>query len=158
MKKSNQSGFSMVEILFSIFVMAIALFGLSALQLTTLKSVTNSQVKTLAIFYLEDMAERMRSNPWGVFQGEYIQITGGEVLGGSIATSDAYLWNQLISDASSDGSLPDNAIGTVQFDAATQLYDINISWDEEQSQKAQVNGVSQNGAPITKSFTLSVSL
>lgn len=153
MKKINQNGFSMVEILFTIFIMAIALFGLSALQLTTVKNVTNSQVKTFAIFYLEDMAERMRSNKTGRDNGEYKLITGKETASDNVANTDAYLWNQLISNASSNSSLPEGAIGTVEYDEVTQLYDIAITWKEQQNQNTNPGGVE-----IEKSFTLSVQL
>lgn len=153
MKKINQNGFSMVEILFTIFIMAIALFGLSALQLTTVKNVTNSQVKTFAIFYLEDMAERMRSNKTGRDNGEYKLITGRETASDNVANTDAYLWNQLISNASSNSSLPEGAIGTVEYDEVTQLYDIAITWKEQQNQNTNPGGVE-----IEKSFTLSVQL
>lgn len=134
----------MVEILFTIFIMAIALFGLSALQLTAIQSVSNSQIKTNAIFYLDDMAERIRSNTAGQNNGEYLQITGNEVNGGSIANSDAYLWNQLIKN-----NMPEGAIGTVEYDSNTQLYVIEIAWNEKQNEH-----VSDSLKP--KSLTLSV--
>lgn len=131
MKKraSSQSGFSLIEILFTVFIVAVGLFGLSAMQVTSLKNVQESQTKTLAAFYLEDMAERMRANPAGIKDGDYDNLTVQTTTSSNFAKQDSYEWNQLITGAATNGGLPAGATGVVRK-FAPGLYDIVITWKE----------------------------
>jgi len=55
-------GFTLMEILISIVIIAIGLLGMVGLQVTTLKNNNNSSMRTQATFLAEGMADRMRAN------------------------------------------------------------------------------------------------
>lgn len=62
--RSNQSGFSMVEVLSSMTVFAIAATGLVSTTMSTIKSNTTSRQTTAASALIQDKVEELRSlNP-----------------------------------------------------------------------------------------------
>jgi len=70
-KRRHQSGFSLLEVLISLFIMSVGLLGLGSLQITSLKGATNAHSRTIATMYAMDIADRMRANPQGVKKGFY---------------------------------------------------------------------------------------
>lgn len=147
--RQNQRGVSLLEILISLFILAAGLFGLSSLQMASLKNVNNAQFHTIATTYAYDMAERMRSNKDGIENGAYDDIKSSvskapncisdasTVCSSSeIAEYDGYIWNSQIKSDVNVGGLPSGE-GTVLKDGST--YKITIKWKELQSNSA-VNG------------------
>ncbi|MNN37089.1 hypothetical protein D3C81_1510200 [compost metagenome] len=59
---SRQSGLTMIEVLVTLFVFTVGLLGLAALQLGALKSTSDSNQRTQAVWVLQELAERMRAN------------------------------------------------------------------------------------------------
>ncbi len=151
-KSSRQQGFSLLEILVTIFIMSVGLFGLSAMQLSSLKQVSNSQTKTLVNYYLEDMAERMRSNKAGIKHGDYDLLTVKTNPSPNIAINDSYEWNDMMTQTVSEGGLPSGAEGTVTKRSegsgleAVFVYDIKITWTEKQ--REETNGMSASKEAI----------
>ncbi|MEX1032056.1 MAG: type IV pilus modification protein PilV [Cellvibrionaceae bacterium] len=151
-------GFSMIEVLITIFIMAVGLLGLAALQMVSVKNVNNTQYRTLATIYAYDMAERIRSNREG--RAGYNNIEGDEgavtcnptpCSAAEMAARDAYEWNEMISDTVNTDDLPSglpNGVGTVVGDGVT--YAITVSWDEQD--KAGADGSE------AQSFTLNITL
>jgi type IV pilus assembly protein PilV len=62
MKKLKQNGFSLVEVLVSIFVLALGVIGAAAMQLTALHYSQQSAFQSAATQLASDMADRMRVN------------------------------------------------------------------------------------------------
>ena len=58
----NVKGFSLVEVMVSSFIIAIALLGLASMQSIALKSVDTAQQLSLANSLLVDITERMQLN------------------------------------------------------------------------------------------------
>jgi len=139
--KSNQKGFSLIEVLVTLIVMAIGISGLMAVQVNSMKNVNNSQYRTVATYFAYDMAERMRANPVGLAAGAYNAINGSETnpgtsacktatcSGADLAKVDAYDWNTAIKKLINEGGLGANALGTVT--AAAGLYTIQVAWTEQ---------------------------
>lgn len=76
---SNLSaGFTMLEVLISLFVLSIGLLGLAALQATSLALNTDSYLRTQATFFAYDILDRMRANPTGLSSGAYDVATSGD--------------------------------------------------------------------------------
>ena len=151
----NQKGFSLVEILVTMIILAIGLLGLATLQTISLKNVNNSQFHSVATIYAYDMAERMRSNRLGVGQGSYNGITGAETdpnctgcNPSDMAQLDAFQWNDLIKQNPNKGGLPEG-VGTVTKNG--NLYQIKIAWKEQGRD-------STGGTVATTDFTLSVQI
>ncbi|UZR27525.1 type IV pilus modification protein PilV [Methylococcus mesophilus] len=55
-------GFTLIEVLISVFVFAVALLGLAALQITARKTAFESAQRSLAAAIAQDVLERMRLN------------------------------------------------------------------------------------------------
>lgn len=147
----NNSGFSMIEILVAVLILAIGFLGVGGLQLLNMKTVNNTHYRTMATLHAYDMAERMRSNRDGVFAGSYNSIgrttarsdscsdAEGTCSIANLANADAYQWNNAIRDYSSTqpGDLPSGEGAVTQETAAPAgkiggIYRITVSWEEQQ--------------------------
>ena len=58
----NKRGFTLIEVLITIVIVAIALLGLAGLQVTSLNNQLESYQRAQAMLLLEDMANRIRAN------------------------------------------------------------------------------------------------
>ncbi len=67
----TQRGFSMIEILITLVIIAVAMLGTAGLQLNAMKLNKGSQSRTQAIFLAADIAERMEANKAGAIAGNY---------------------------------------------------------------------------------------
>ncbi len=66
-----KNGFTLIEVLISLFVLSVGLLGLAALQATSMASNTDSYVRTQATLIAYDIVDKMRANPSGVAAGGY---------------------------------------------------------------------------------------
>jgi len=69
--KRESRGFSLIEVLVSMVILAIGLLGLAMLQTTGLGFNTNSYSRTQATYMAYDLAERMRANVPAFLAGNY---------------------------------------------------------------------------------------
>lgn len=106
---SAQSGFSMIEVLIAVLVLAIGLLGVAGVQLVSMQQTMNSTLRSEATMYAHSVAERVRSS-------------GG---GGLAATELDALKKQMKVDLGADADVQVNLNGTT----AT----INVSWTERDS-------------------------
>lgn len=60
-----QRGATLIEALIALLIFTVGLLGLAAMQLNALQSTTDSGQRSQASWLMNDMAERMRSNPRG---------------------------------------------------------------------------------------------
>lgn len=65
LRKQQQNGSSLIEIMVTVLVFSIGMLGMAALQLTALRSTSDSSQRSQAIWLVQDIAERMRANPSG---------------------------------------------------------------------------------------------
>ena len=61
-KQSNQSGFSLLELMIAVLVLAIGLLGMAAMQAVALSSNQEAQFRVQALAIAEDLSSRMRTN------------------------------------------------------------------------------------------------
>ena len=71
-KQHSQRGFSLIEVLVAVLVVAIGLVGLAGMQLVGLKSNQQSFSKNQAAHHTQALLERMRGNPRGVLDDNYL--------------------------------------------------------------------------------------
>lgn len=154
-KKREQQGSSLLEVLIALVILAAGLFGLAALQVYSLKNINNAQFHTLATDYAYDMAERMRSNRDGLENGGYDSITAtvsdpncSPCTSTQIAQQDGFNWNQIIQSSVDLGGLPSGQ-GTVT--KVGSVYNITVSWKEQQRSNT-------GGSVGDTSFTLTVQI
>jgi type IV pilus assembly protein PilV len=69
---STQAGFTLLEVLIALLVLSIGLLGLAALQTTGLRSNQMASMRTLVTQLGYDITDRMRANPVGVANNQYV--------------------------------------------------------------------------------------
>lgn len=108
-----QRGFSLLEVLIAVFIFSIGLLGMAALMAMSARSNHSAYLRTQVAFLADNMADRMRANPVGVWGGLY-NSDAYPVLSGSaacdatspcdpaaVAVRDKVLWSRLL-----DSQLP----------------------------------------------------
>ena len=70
-KSRKQSGFSLVETLVALFVLAIGILGLSALHATSMRGGSSSHHRSQAVLIAYDLMDRLRSNRAVALTGSY---------------------------------------------------------------------------------------
>lgn len=68
----SQQGFSLIEALITVLIVAIGLLGVAGMQLVGLKGNQQSFSKNQAAHHMQSMLEKMRGNPAGVIAGKYL--------------------------------------------------------------------------------------
>lgn len=67
----RQTGFSLIEVLISIFVLSVGLLGAASIQLQGMQNAQSAYLRSQATIIAYDMADRMRANPVGLANGDY---------------------------------------------------------------------------------------
>jgi len=131
-KHTQQSGFSLLEVLITLVILAIGLLGLAGLQATGLKSNLSAYHRSQATQLAYDIADRMRANMTAINNYPAINPTtataqAGCLAGGCspalMAQHDIYEWNLALTTALPSGR------GTIS-PAIAGIYTISIQWDD----------------------------
>ncbi len=102
----GQRGFTMIEVLVAVLILAIGLLGVAGVQLLSMQQTSNSNMRSVATIYAQDVAERVRAN-------------GGANLGASDLTA---IENNMQKTLGPDGDL------TVEMDG--DFVDVQVQWNE----------------------------
>ena len=90
---NQQKGLSLIEVLISVFILAVGLLGLAAMQLQSLKYTQGSQWRSQANFLAYDIVERIRANRANVT--DYVIAMNAAKPAGTLDTmakNDLFLW------------------------------------------------------------------
>jgi len=155
---NKNTGFTLIEVLISMVVLAIGLLGLAGLQITSLKNNQSAYNRSQATQLAYDIADRMRANsapdpgaanptaPYG-FAAKYltafmaptaatIQADCNAVTttctAADIAKNDLFEWNAAMIQA-----LPAGAVGKIVL--AGGIYTVTINWDDNHDGNVDVN-------------------
>ena len=158
MVKLNKSvqGFSLIEVMVAVFVMAIGLLGLASLHGLAMKNNNNALHRTVAFQLANQMAEGMRANQGltngylsafsqngqsdgnsqsnsreGAADGQGEQASFGPSCFGTVPCDSASMVRYEVAAwlKSLEYQLP-GGTGTITRDAASNLIAINVSWQE----------------------------
>ena len=145
--RAGQTGFLMIEVLITMFILVIGLLGVVGLQARAQQAETESYQRTQALVLLRDMADRMnanRNNAASYVTGSAPLGTGNTLDCSAPATTlaiDQCAWSAaLIGAAETTGtcdiSTGANCVGAMigargcisELDAATKIYLIEVAW------------------------------
>lgn len=138
-----QSGFTLIEALIAVVILAIGLLGIAGLQATNLKNNLSAYNRSQATMLAYDMADRIRANSTEanlLATSAYVaastaseQATCKNTTGclpALMAQNDRAQWNANISNALPSGT------GSITVDAASRTYTITITWDDNRNGSA----------------------
>ncbi len=142
----RHSGFTLIEVLIAMIILAVGLLGLAGLQATSLRNTQSAYNRSQATQLAYDMADRMRANVADarlsvdanpLTASAYLGAVPGAAIANctlaagctpaQMAQNDLFEWNQDI-----DNALSANATGTI---AAVPVlaptgFTITITWDD----------------------------
>lgn len=130
----RERGFSLVEVLVALVVLAVGLLGIAGLYVESLRSGRTSMYRSSAVTLASDMADRIRSNPAGLYAGAGPGSDANDCVNGpgdcspdELAQDDWFHWLADIRER-----LPAGASATVTVEALAPVtqYVITVSWPE----------------------------
>ena len=140
---SPQHGFSMIEVLVTMVIIATALLGTASLQLYAMRVNQGGQFRTQAVFLASNMAERMEANKQEAINGRYIlaNTTVADTPDTSCATNTCSAANLAAYDLNQWGNsiaelLPQPSWQISRITAGNpSTYNIIIRWTDRSSDK-----------------------
>jgi type IV pilus assembly protein PilV len=101
----RQRGVSLIEVLMAVLIFSIGLIGLASLLVVATRSNQAAYLRTQVTFLAGNMADRMRANPVGVWQGAYDSTAyplstpqscddASPCTPAQVAVHDQYAWSQ----------------------------------------------------------------
>jgi len=128
----QDDGFSLLEVLISVVILAVGLLGIAALQVNMIRYNHSAQLRSIAIAQVSNMIDRMRANYVGVKAGSYNNISGTPAAPNcTVCTSsqtaqlDTHQWN------SANALLLPAGQGTVISNG--NQYTLTLRWDNNRS-------------------------
>ncbi len=133
-KKNNQRGFTLIEVLIALLILAIGVLGIAALQFKALKYSKDSFLRSQINFLAYDIADRMRANRTNAtdYTGNYtvptntannacVQNTGAN------AANDLGCWRNTVDIALPPGS-------TANITESAGLYTVSLGWTNREGE------------------------
>ena len=167
----RQSGFTLIEILFTVFIVAIGFLGMASMQTISLSQNQSAYLKSQASVLVNDIADRMRMNIDQALAGAYdgIDTNNAPALAAAQACIQAAArcspaqqvvldraeWAARVNGANGGIALLPAATGTVT--RAGNVFTITVAWQDKSWQDG-VDGA--NGAIdySAQQFSLTVTL
>lgn len=133
--RQTMRGFTLIEVLVTLVVLAIGLLGLAGLQASSLKHNNNAYQRTQATFLAYDILDRMRANPMGVEAGNYNAINTGTpptspacittgCTPAQLADNDIVEWSTDLTAVLPSGN------GVIEGNGANAPFTVKIMWDD----------------------------
>ncbi len=129
---SPEAGFSLIEVLVTLVVLALGLLGLAAVQANGLKYNNNAHLRSLAAMLANDMIDRMRANPTAADAYDLDMDDEAPETPASRRDVDIAEWLLKVSNLLPGG---DGAI-----DVDTGVVTITVQWVERSGDPAAANG------------------
>lgn len=105
--RSRQRGISLIEVLMAVLIFSVGLIGLAGLMVMAARSNHATYLRTQVVFLASNMADRMRANPMGLWNGAYDNANyptstsqtcsqTSPCTPAQVAKRDQYEWSQLL--------------------------------------------------------------
>ena len=129
----NQKGFTLLEVLIAVLVLAIGLLGLAGLQATSLRVNQSASMRSQATNLAYDIADRIRANRDAALAGTYDNQSLATTppacavitLNGTLAQQDIAFWRNAIAC-----TLPLSTGSIIRDTTNTNTFTIIIQWDD----------------------------
>ncbi len=135
-KHNSQEGYLLIEAMITVGVLAIGLLGVSAMQLSSLKSGVSAVQRGEAAFLVGAMTDRMRANTYGVYAGYYDNLTPSSIIQTTDISSaseraqyDFDMWRKEIDTLFSTNV---SAEGSIDCVSSTNCI-VEISWEDDRA-------------------------
>ena len=150
----GSGGFSLIEVMVSLFILALGLLGMTGLQNEALKYNQAAFLDSQAQFLLADMAERVRANPEGTYVIDFtetattpsVNCTTTTCTSAQMSIWDIDEWRDMVEDSA---YLPDGE-SAIEYDATTQEYTISIRFEWSQLGDTGITGGSRTLSVTTR--------
>jgi type IV pilus assembly protein PilV len=135
-RSHGEKGFTLVEVLVALVILAIGLLGIAMMQTTALTANQGGYLRSQAVLQVQDIVERMRANAQGVGEGLYDNIpdtipddpgTCSPCTSAQLQARDHYEW------AKHNSVLLPQGKGTV-VSADGVNFDISLEWMDRANQ------------------------
>ena len=156
-RPSRQLGFSLIEVLIAMLVLAIGLLGMAQMQASGLRSTHGAYLRTQATLLAGDMLDSMRANMTVARAGGYDVAFGGALGGGAQADLDVIAWKANLRALLPNG---DGQITTVTPAGATAATpsDVTVAVRWSGLRQSEVGDDGTLGTASTKTFTVDTTL
>jgi type IV pilus assembly protein PilV len=147
----RQAGFTLIEILVTVFVLAFGLLGFAALQTEGMKNNRVAELRSVVTQSTYNISDRIRANVGGAVNGAYVAnappavgydcetsfagtVVANKCSSTEMANADLDRWYATLGSAlpSGTGSITCADADATDADACTRgsLYSINVIWEE----------------------------
>ncbi|MBK8535773.1 MAG: type IV pilus modification protein PilV [Candidatus Competibacteraceae bacterium] len=129
----KQKGFTLIEIMVAVVVLAIGLLGLAGLQATSLRFNDSAYQRSQATNLAYDMVDRMRANRQqavvaGAYDGQALENPPPNcavvALAGTLAAQDIQAWRNALACTLPLGT------GSITRVAGGNVFTITVQWDD----------------------------
>lgn len=133
-----QSGMSLIEVLVAIFVLAIGMLGMAALQMASLRSNQSSYERSAAVMAAYTMIDRLRADVTAARAGSYNLALGDDCAAPAGSTFPETQLAAWLADLQT--SMGPSACGGVTCSAgAAASCVISVRWDDSRAQEGLSN-------------------
>lgn len=163
---NKNTGFTLIEVLIAMLVLAVGLLGLAGLQATSLRNNQSAYNRSQATQLAYDLADRMRANvtaaittstyttilPLSTATAKANCLTTAGCIPADMAENDLYEWNCAVAGGCENNIPPilatlPSGTGTIASPAAG-VFTITITWDDD------LDGDASNNPHFQTSFKL----
>jgi type IV pilus assembly protein PilV len=149
---NRMTGFSLVELLVAVLILAVGLTGLAGLQIAGIRGNQTAYHRSVATQLAYDIADRMRSNAAGVTGKLYVTVTPGSdstqcetatCTPADLAAYDLKRWNDELAKRLPKGKgfvcldstpeIGDSADPPAYCNGQGKVYAVKIWWDDNRS-------------------------